>query len=70
MQEIIKKLSKKHNLSEEIIEKIVKSQFEFLKDCVERGTLESVRLHHLGIFRAKPGRVKALKEKGYVGRQK
>ena len=49
----IKKLAAKYNLSEDIIEKIVRSQFNFVKDTIEEGSFESVHLHYFGKFACK-----------------
>ena len=56
MEKIIKKLAKKYNISEFKTDLIVKSQFGLLKDAVEQGDFESVRLKHLGIFTVKKNR--------------
>ena len=56
MEKIIKKLAKKYNISEFKTDLIVKSQFGLLKDVVEQGDFESVRLKHLGIFTVKKNR--------------
>lgn len=67
---IIKFLAKKFNLTEDIIENIVRTQFRFVKDTMEQGELESVHLHHLGKFCVKPGRIDILRKKGYVPKTK
>ena len=65
MNDIIKQLAVRYNLSEELVNKIVRSQFEFVKDTMEVGELESVHLHYLGKFAIKPNRLKKLLENGY-----
>ena len=54
MEELINILAAKFNRSPELIEKIVRSQFRFVRDTIEEGELESVHLHHLGKFCVKP----------------
>ena len=61
MDKIIKKLAKKHNLSEFKVDLIVKSQFKLLKDIVESGNFESMRLKHIGMFTVKKNRFKYYK---------
>jgi|TARA_X000001388_G_C2194051_1_gene108673 nucleoid DNA-binding protein len=56
MDKIIKKLSKKYNISEFKTELIVKSQFGLLKKAIESGDFKSIRLKHLGIFTVKKNR--------------
>jgi nucleoid DNA-binding protein len=53
MDKYIDILSKKYNLDSEVIEKIVRSEFLFVKDMIEVGELDSVHLHHLGKFAVK-----------------
>lgn len=54
MEKIINQLSIKYKIDPEIIEKVIRSEFNFVKDTIERGELESVHLHHLGKFGVKP----------------
>lgn len=54
---IITILAAKHNLDEEVIEKIIRSEFNFVASTMEQGNFESVRLHHLGVFGVKPKRL-------------
>ena len=61
MDKLIKQLSKKYNLSEFKIELIIKSQFSLLKEIIENGEFESVRLKHLGMFTVKKNRFKYYK---------
>ena len=56
MDELIKKLAKKYNLSEFKTELIVKSQFGLLKKVIEEGDFEATRLKHLGMFTVKKNR--------------
>lgn len=62
---IVSELSIKYNLPEEVIIKIIRSQFEFVKDTMEEGEFESVHLHYFGKFCVKPNRLKILIENGY-----
>jgi len=57
VDKIIKKLAKKHKLSEFKIELIVKSQFSLLKNTIEEGDFKSTRLKHLGMFTVKKNRL-------------
>lgn len=54
MEELINILAVKYNMNPELIEKLVRSEFKFVQDTIERGELESVHLHHLGKFCVKP----------------
>ena len=53
LQKIIKHLSKKHNLPVYKIELIIMSEFQFLRDMIEKGEGKSLRLMHLGRFKMK-----------------
>lgn len=62
---IIKILAAKYNLEEEIIEKIIRSQFNFVASTIQEGELQSVHLHYFGKFAIKPNsiaRINKLKE--------
>jgi len=61
VDKIIKKLAKKYGISEFKTELIVKSQFGLLKQTIEEGDFESVRLKHLGMFTVKKNRFKYYK---------
>lgn len=61
-KEIIDELAVKYKLAPHIIERIVKSQFRFVAHVMRSKTLEPVRLHHLGVFGVKPGKLKYLKD--------
>ena len=64
MEEIVKKLAKKYNLTEFQVEHIVKTQFRFVKGVIEEGEFKSVRLKHLGLFTVKKNRLKYYKDGG------
>lgn len=57
MDKIISILSDRYNLDQEVIEKVIRSQFDFVSTTMEQGIYESIRLHHLGVFGVKPGRL-------------
>ncbi len=61
MDKLIKKLAKKHNLTEFKVELIIKAQFGLLKEVIEKGKFESTRLKHLGMFTVKKNRLKHYK---------
>lgn len=56
-------LAAKYNLDQEIIEKITRSQFEFVANTIEQGEFQSIRLHHFGVFGVKPKRLENLNKK-------
>lgn len=63
MDEIIKKLAVELNIDDlELLEKVVRSQFKFVKDVIESGEQESVHLTYFGKFAIKPNRLKYLPE--------
>jgi nucleoid DNA-binding protein len=53
MDKIILILADKYKLDPEVIEKIIRSEFNFVKDTMQEGGLESVHLHHFGKFGVK-----------------
>lgn len=57
MEKIIDLLVLKYNLSEDLINKIVRSEFLFVKDTIEQGDNQSVHLQYLGKFGIKPNRL-------------
>ena len=58
MMEIAKELG----ISPSLVQKIVKSQFEFLRNTMEQGEFETVRLPFLGKFMVKPYRLQKVNE--------
>lgn len=60
MENIIKQVSEDLNIPENIVEKILKSQFLFVKECMENRS--NVHLAYLGKFVIKPGRVYKIKQ--------
>lgn len=61
MDNLIKKLAKKYDISEFKVDLIVKSQFKVLKDVISEGDFKSLRLKHLGMFTVKKNRFKYYK---------
>lgn len=53
MDKIIHNLSDRLDIKEELIEKVIKTQFDFIVDTIRLGE-ESVHLHYLGKFCIKP----------------
>lgn len=73
MDKIIKILAAKHKLDEEIVERMVRSQFNFVAATMQQGDFESVHLHHFGKFAVKPRsiqRVTDMKEKSRLARER
>lgn len=68
--DIIKYLSSKYNISSDIVEKVIRSQFGFVKDMMEQGELDSVHLQNFGKFAVKPFRKKYLEENGFKPKKK
>ena len=60
MDDIIEQVAKELNLSEIVVEKIIRSQFSFVKECMENKS--NVHLAYLGKFVIKPGRVYKIKQ--------
>tara|TARA_R110001583_G_scaffold149717_1_gene301811 strand:- start:246 stop:452 length:207 start_codon:yes stop_codon:yes gene_type:complete len=61
VDKLIKKLSKKHGLSEFKVELIIKSQFGLLKESIENGEFKALRVKHFGMFAVKKNRFKYYK---------
>ena len=61
MDEIVKALAKKYEISEFKADLIVKTQFKILKNIIEEGGFKSLRLKHLGMFTVKKNRFKYYK---------
>mgnify|MGYP006379342357 CR=1 FL=1 len=62
METIIKILAAKYGLDEEVIEKIIRSQFNFVASTMQEGNFESVHLHHFGKFAVKPNSIKRVND--------
>ena len=48
--EVVKKLAKKYDRSERLVERIYRFQFKYLREHIEGGGFKPVMLHHLGKF--------------------
>lgn len=57
MEDLIPIIADKLNLDEDLVEKVVRSQFKFVKDVIESGEMESIHLAYLGKFAIKPNRL-------------
>lgn len=57
VENIYSKLSVQFDLDNEVIERIIRSEFDFVADTIEQGEFQSIRLHHLGVFGVKPKRL-------------
>lgn len=62
IDKIVKTLAAKYKLDEDIIEKIIRSQFNFVASTMQEGEFQSVHLHYLGKFCVKPNAVKRATE--------
>lgn len=60
MNDLVEEIANKLGLPESLVEKVIRSQFEFVKECMEHK--ENVHLHYLGKFAIKPGRLYKLNE--------
>lgn len=67
MNDLVKEIADKLQLPESLVERVIRSQFEFVKECMEHQ--ENVHLHYLGKFAVKPGRLYKLNDEG-KGRRK
>ena len=54
---IIQVLATKYNLSLKKVEDIVNHQFKFVKETIQKGDFDSVRLPYFGRFSVNPKRV-------------
>lgn len=61
-KELVQILATKHSLPLQEVEKIVSSQFKLVEKTMLAGKFEAVRLPFFGVFRAKPGRIKHIKD--------
>lgn len=57
MDNIVKILAAKYNVDSEIVERVIRSEFEFVKETMEMGEFQSVRLQYFGCFATKPNRM-------------
>lgn len=59
-QEVIKEIQAELGGSVQEIESVVESQFNFIKQTMERGLFDSVRLPYFGRFKVNPYRLRKL----------
>lgn len=57
MEELVSKVAASLNLDEELVNKIVRSQFKFVKDVMESGNEQSVHMPYFGKMAIKPRRL-------------
>ena len=50
-------------IDSEVVEKIIRSQFLFVKDAMEQGEYQTIMLQYLGKFAVKTTRLKKIQEK-------
>lgn len=68
IKEIVKEIAEKHNISEEEVEKIVNSQFLFVRRVIESAerdkeeTFKTIKLPHFGKFVLKKNMLKYITE--------
>lgn len=65
VDKIVKTLAAKYGLDEDVIEKVIRSQFNFVANTMQQGEFQSVHLHYFGKFCVKPNsisRINKLKE--------
>jgi len=66
-EEIIQQLSHKYNLPQTMIQKIVGTQFEFIRHQMAHGEVKrGIRLPRFGRFHVKPRRLQKLIENGGI----
>lgn len=61
-EKIIQEIAKELGISPNLVQKIVKSQFEFVKLKMEEGAFETVKLPYFGKFHVKPYRLQKVNE--------
>ena len=64
IQQQLKQCELKDELDLDTIEKVLMSQFSFVKQTMEQGDLQDILLPYLGKFRVKPFRRQYLEGKG------
>lgn len=62
MDQIISDIAKKLEIDEEVVNKVVRSQFKFVKDVMESGNMDSIHLSYFGKIAVKPNRLTYLSE--------
>ncbi len=68
VESIIKKVALESNLPEYVVKAIMDSQFQLAREEMQKGesgkpeTFKNVRLRHLGLLVAKPGKIKRMNQ--------
>ena len=62
IEKIVKTLAAKYELDEDVIEKVIRSQFNFVANTIQQGEFQSVHLHYLGKFCVKPNSLKRIND--------
>lgn len=62
MEELISKIAAQLNIDEEVVNRVVRSQFKFTKDVMEAGNADSVHLAYFGKIAVKKERLDYLPE--------
>jgi nucleoid DNA-binding protein len=61
-ERINQEIAKELGISPSLVQKMVRSQFEFVKTTMEKGEFETVRLPYFGKFMVKPYRLQKVNE--------
>lgn len=61
-KEIIRKVTKKHDISEDEVRKIVRRQFQMVQKVMKEGKYEGARLPYFGLFHVNEKRLQHVKE--------
>jgi nucleoid DNA-binding protein len=61
-ERIIQEIAKELGISPSLAQKIIKTQFEFVKITMEKGEFETVRLPYFGKWTVKPYRLQKVNE--------
>jgi len=67
VESIVKKVALESNLPEYVVKAIMDSQFQLAREEMQKGesgepdTFRNVRLRHLGLLVAKPGKIKRMR---------
>jgi nucleoid DNA-binding protein len=61
-EKIVMEIAKELGISPNLVQKIVKSQFEFVKVTMEKGEFETIKLPYFGKWHVKPYRLQKVNE--------
>jgi nucleoid DNA-binding protein len=61
-EKIIQEVAKELGISQSIAQKIVRSQFQYVRKTMEKGEFETVKLPYFGKFHVKPYRLQKVNE--------